>query len=295
MTVDDLERRRLAALDDLLDALQLEPLGEDRFRVAAEPGRFRHMFGGQLIAQALSAAAATVEGKLPHSMHAYFVEAGATNVPVELAVTRVRDGRSISTRTVTLIQSERTLLTAQCSFHTGDAQPCFGDAPPSIAAPESLLRLEEWGQRAPAEIRPFVDAWFERPPPVEIRMVEPLHFMGGPASTESRSHWLRLPRPVAGPLSNTILLAYASDYFLLDMVTRANPGGQTLEDFAGFSVDHSLWFHSPPRLDQWHLYTMHPQAVAGERGLVRGVLHDGDGALVASVMQEGLIRGGGKR
>src|SRR4051812_3478642 len=102
-----LERAILVSLDGMLRALELEPLADDRFRVGNEPGRFDRIFGGQTVAQALVAASATVTDKDPQSLHAYFVEAGTPDRPLDVVVDRVRDGGSMSTRRVTVMQGER--------------------------------------------------------------------------------------------------------------------------------------------------------------------------------------------
>ncbi len=286
-----LERAIHAALEGLLRALQLEPLGGDRFRVAGEPGRFDRVFGGQVVAQALVAASATVIGKDPHSLHVYFVEAGAPGVPVELAVDRVRDGRSISTRAVTVRQGEKTLLTAMASFHAGSGGVELADPAPPVPAPEELRLLQDWVGDMPVELRAYGRSWVEQPPPLELRLGEPPNFMGGPSAQGERSHWMRLPRGVGvDPGLHTALLAYASDYLLMDMMLRGHPDRASLKAFTGFSLDHALWFHRPVQLDRWHLHTQQLQAISGDRGLVRGAIHDQDGHLVASVMQEVLIR-----
>lgn len=286
-----LGRSILASLDGLLHALEPEPLGDDRFRVPAEPGQFDRVFGGQVVAQALIAAAATVPGKDPHSLHAYFVEAGAPEQPVEIAVERVRDGRSFSTRRVAVMQGSRTLLIAITSFHSGPATPELAEPAPSAPRPDQLPLLQDWVSDMPPARREFGRSWIERPPPLELRMGEPPNFLGGPPAQGTRSHWMRLPRDVGDePLLHAALLAYASDYLLLDMVPRAHPERASFETYTGFSLDHALWFHRPVRFDRWHLHSQQTQAISGHRGLVRGAIHDLDGHLVASVMQEVLIR-----
>jgi acyl-CoA thioesterase-2 len=286
-----LEQAILNALDGLLHALQLEPLGDDRFRLAGEPARFDRIFGGQVIAQALVAASATVTGKAPHSLHAYFVDGGIAGDPVVLAVDRVRDGRSISTRRVTVLQNDRPLLIAIASFHDGPAEPEFADPPPSVPRPEELPRLQDWVRDLTPEFRPYGRGWVTHPPPLEMRIGEPPNFMGGPNTRGTRSHWLRLPRDVGDdPLTHSALLGYASDYLLLDMMLRAHPRRSDLKVFAAASLDHTVWFHRPVRFDRWHLHTQRLQAISGHRGLVHGLIHDDEGHLVASVMQEVLIR-----
>jgi acyl-CoA thioesterase II len=287
-----LERAILAALDALLRALDLEPLDADRFRARGEGGRFAdRIFGGQLVAQALIAAGRTVSDKLPNSLHAYFVETGSPDRAVELAIDRVRDGRSIATRRVTIAQRERPLLIAMVSFHAGPTSPDLAEPAPPAPAPEELRVLQHWVGEAPPEMRAQIQNWVEQPPPIEMRIGEPPSFMGGPSAPGPRSHWMRLPRAVGDdPLLHTALLAYASDYLLMDMALRSHPERIAKDPFVGFSVDHALWFHRPARFDRWHLYTQQTQAFSGHLGLVRGVIHDADGHLVASAMQDNLIR-----
>lgn len=288
---EDLDRAVLAALDGLLPALQLESLGGDRFRAGSEPGRFGRLFGGQLIAQALAAAAATVSERPPHSLHAYFVATGTHEQPLQIAVERVRDGRSMSTRRVTVTQDERTLLVAMASFHDNPAEPELADPPPPMPHPESLPLLADWAAQAPPELHRGARTWIRRPPPLEMRIGEPTYFLGGAAAEGPRSHWMRLPRDVGDdPLLHSVLLTYASDYLLLDMAYRSHPDRAPAGSYAAFSLDHALWLHRPVRFDRWHLHTQTLIAISGHRGLVRGAIHDADGALVASTVQEVLVR-----
>ncbi len=286
-----LARATLSALDGLLLALTLEPMGGDRFRAPGETDRFDRVFGGQLVAQALLAASATVVGQAPDSLHAYFVEGGVPGLPVDVIVDRVRDGRSISTRRATVMQGKRQLLVAILSFHAGSGEPELAETAPSDRGPVGLPLLQEWVRDLSPEQRLYGLSWIEQPPPLELRMDEPPNFMGGPSAQGPRTHWMRLPRPVGDdPLLHAALLAYASDYLLLDMILRAYPDRAALTSFSSFSLDHSLWFHRPVRLDRWHRHTQETQAISGHRGLVRGAIHDADGRLVATAMQEGLVR-----
>ncbi len=288
----ELEQATLAALDGLLDALVLKEIGADRFAVAVEPDRFGRLFGGQLVAQALLAAAATVEGKPPHSLHAYFVEGGLPGAALELAVERVRDGRSMAARRVSVTQEGRDLLVLLASFHASPVSPQLADPPPSVPAPDQLPLLQKWVHQSPPEVRPTAErGWVQQPPPVEMRLGEALRFLGGEPAGGTRSHWMRVPREVGSdPLLHTALLAYASDYFLLDMAFRAHPLGLPASAYTSTSLDHALWFHRPVRFDEWVLHTQETVAISGDRGLVRGAMHDAEGRLVATAMQEVLIR-----
>jgi acyl-CoA thioesterase-2 len=286
-----LDDRIGTSLDGLLRALELVPAGDDRFRAPAEPDRFTRVFGGQTLAQALLAAGRTVDGKAPHSLHAYFVQAGVADHPVEVDVERVRDGRSMVTRRSTVSQGDRTLMVALASFHDNADEPVLDDPPPAGPAPFDLPRLQDWLEDLPPELAGHSRAWVEHPPPLDLRIGEPPTFLGGSPAEGARAHWMRLPRDVGDdPLLHAVLLAYASDYLLLDMAFRAWPGESRPEGFLALSLDHALWFHRPVRFDQWHLYTQETVALEGHRGLVRGSVHDEDGRRVATVMQEELVR-----
>jgi acyl-CoA thioesterase-2 len=280
-----------ASVDGLLAALELRPLGEDLFQASGEPARLSsRVYGGQLLAQAVVAAAATVTGKSPNSLHAAFVDAGAAEVPVELAVERVRDGRSLSTRQVRVRQDGRTLLTAIVSFHSSDAaEPDVGLIAPAVRLPEQVPLLQTCVDRLPSQWRELGTSWIDRPPPIELRMEEPPTFLGGPSRSGPRSHWMRLPRMLGDGSLNMALLAYSSDFFLMDMAFQMRPDAAAPGGLIGVSLDHTIWFHQPVRFDEWHLHTQEAVALKGDRGLARGAIHDLAGRHVATVNQEVLV------
>ncbi|RDH79805.1 acyl-CoA thioesterase II [Mycolicibacterium moriokaense] len=286
-----LEQDILRSLDSLLDSLQPDVLGDGRFRARSEANRFGRVFGGQMIAQAMHAAATTVADKPPHSLHAYFVKAGLPDKPIDIAVDRIRDGRSMAARGVTVAQDGKPLLTAMVSFHDNATEPEYAEPAPSGEHPDDLPRLQDWVDSAPAALRERALSWITRPPPLELRIAEPTCFFGGARAGGPRSHWMRLPRAVGDdPVLHSVLLAYASDYLLLDVALRSHPEPINVESSAAFSLDHSIWLHRPVRFDRWHSHTAQLEAVTGHRGLVRGAIHDIDGRLVASTTQEVLIR-----
>jgi len=286
-----LDQRIAASLDGLLHALELAPAGDDRFVAPAEPDRFTRVFGGQTVAQALLAAGRTVEGTPPHSLHAYFVQAGIADRAVEVAVERVRTGRSMATRRSTVTQDERTLLVALASFHDNPEEPALTEAPPVAPEPRELPVLQDWLTDLPPALAAHGRAWVDHPPPLDLRIGEAPTFLGGTPTDGSRAHWMRLPRDVGDDaLLHAVLLAYATDYLLLDMAFRSYPGEMPAGGFAAVSVDHALWFHRPVRFDRWHLHTQETVALSGHRALVRGSVHDEDGRRIATVMQEVLVR-----
>lgn len=284
-----LEIATLGALDALQQVLTLEPAGTDRFRAGNEAVRFGRIFGGQLVAQAMSAATATVGELTPHSIHASFLRPGDATAPLDIVVERTRDGRSMSVRHVAVQQDGNVLVTATVSF---DANPEHPDAVAEPApTPESLPLLQHWAQQAPPVLAGPAGTWIDTPPPLEMRIAEPPIFLGGAQAPGQRVHWMRLPRVIdARPPAHAALLAYASDYLLVDMALRSHPQRVSYGTHRGLTLDHSVWLHRPVRFDQWHSYTQQTVAIGGHRALVHGTVVDAVGRHVASTAQEVLVR-----
>ena len=274
----------VGSFERLLRALDLAPVGDDRYLVQSEPDEmFDRVYGGQLLAEALMGAGATVTGKAASSLHATFTRAGTPGRSHEVVVTRIRDGRSMSTRQVAVVEDGRELLVALASFHTNATEPDVAGPMPVASSPAGVPLLQDWARE---HGRP----WIEQPPPLELRMGEAPVFLGGSPARTSRSHWMRLPGAVGDdPLLHAALLAYASDFFLMDMIFRAHPAGLGPGRANGVSLDHAIWFHRPVRFDRWHLHSQEAVTIVGDRGLARGAIHDADGRLAASVMQEVLV------
>lgn len=286
-----MEKTVLGALDNLERALHLEPQGDNRFRVGNEPGRFGRVFGGQLLAQAVLGAAETVTDHVPQSLHAYFVRSGVSDAPLDIAVDRVRDGRSMATRRVDMLQNGRNVVTAIASFHTNAVEPELPQPPLDSPPPEGLPLLQHWVQYTPPEMRGNASTWIDVPPPLEMRIAEPPTFLGGAQTAGPRSHWMRLPRDIGDrPAVHHAMLAYASDYLLVDMAFRNHPQRLGYGSLAALSLDHAIWFHRPVRFDEWHLHTQETVALSGHRAMVRGTIRDAEGRMVASTAQEVLVR-----
>ena len=224
-------------------------------------------------------------------MHAYFVQAGDSDIPLDIVVERVRDGRSMATRQVNVLQQGRILLTAIASFHTNPAEPELHHPALNMPSPEQLPLLQHWVQDTPPRMRSNAQTWIDVPPPLEMRIAEPPTFLGGEQAAGPRSHWMRLPRDIGDrPAVHTAMLAYASDYLLLDMASRAHPEPVDYASVAALSLDHAIWLHHPVRFDEWHLHTQEMVAITGHRGMVRGIIRDAAGHVVASTAQEVLVR-----
>jgi acyl-CoA thioesterase II len=280
------------SLDHLIAALNLRPLGHDRFTfepTATSPTV--RVFGGQLLAQAVVGAAATVEGKDISSLHAAFTRAGTPGALLEVVVTRVRDGRSMATRQVAILEEGAPLLIAIATFGSHHPAPDLSTSTRHFKSPDDVPLLQEWAATVPSGHH-----WVEQPPAVEIRMAESPSFFTGATASSARSHWMRLPRDVGDRHAlNAALLAYASDFFLMDMIFRLHPDELGPGRANGFSLDHAIWFHRPVRFGNWHRHRQEAAALVGDRGLARGSIHDVEGRLVATVAQEVLLRVGTSR
>ncbi len=276
----------------LLDLLTVEPLEVDLFRGIGSGGETpTRIFGGQVIGQALAAAYQTVEGRLCHSLHAYFIRPGDPSIPVIYQVDRARDGGSFTTRRVVAVQHGKQILNMSASFHIDEAGWDHQHPMPDVPGPEGLesraSQRKANAHRIPEKHRDE----FLRPRPIEIREVEPRDYFNPTPEDDVNHLWFRMEAATGcSPQMQHCLLAYASDMNLLGSSLR--PHGLTW--FTGevmtASLDHAMWFHGPTEFENWHLYTMDCPWTGGARGFNRGAIYARDGRLVASVTQEGLVR-----
>jgi acyl-CoA thioesterase II len=261
--------------ETLIDILDLERIEEDIFRGRSPEAGPQRVFGGQVAGQALVAAGRTVPAeRAVHSLHAYFIRPGDPVVPIVYTVDRTRDGRSFSTRRVTAIQHGEVIFTLSASFHRPETGLEHQVPMPDAPDPEGLP-----------------DRW-SRPWPVEIRYAgEPPWARDGRPAEPRSMVWIRVRGPLPDdPLVHVCAVAYASDMSLLDSVLLAHGLTWDAEGLSAASLDHAMWFHWPFRADEWLLYVQESPAASGARGLAQGRIFRRDGRLVASVVQEGLIR-----
>jgi acyl-CoA thioesterase-2 len=276
---------------ELLGVLDLEQVGTDHFRgLVPQLGRKR-VFGGLVVAQALVAAARTVADRAPHSLHAYFILPGDPKLPIDYEVERVRDGRSFTTRRCAAIQAGRPIFALFASFQVPESGLDHQAAMPDVPDPDSLPSKAEIATLYPNRFPPSMKAWFDGENAIEVRSCDLARYDGTGKPNPVQYIWIRATgRLPDDPAIHRAVLAYLSDLSLLDVALAAH--GRTLFQ-AGFSVaslDHALWFHRPFRADEWLLFAQDSPNTSGARGLARGLLFSRDGVLVASVMQEGLIR-----
>jgi len=278
-------------LDDLVKVMTLERLELDLFRGESRDIGSPQVFGGQVLGQALVAASATVENRIVHSLHAYFLRRGDVNSPIVYEVDRARDGNHFSTRRVVAIQHGAQIFNMSASFQTDEQGPAHQSTMPDVPAPEGLPVLESYYRAIMPQLSPGMRRLLERKRPFEFRPTQPPSFLNPEAAAPQRSMWFRAVAPL--PDDETLhrcLLAYASDFYLLDTALMPHGAMRQLENLTMASIDHAMWFHRSARVDDWLLYCTDSPSAGGARGFNRGALYARDGRLVASAAQEGLIR-----
>lgn len=279
----------MSAMDELVDILSIEPIEVNLFRGRSPAADRVRIFGGQVVAQALTAAYKTVEGRVCHSLQSYFIRPGDPKQPVLYQVERSRDGKSFATRRVIAIQKGEQIFNLACSFQVPEDGYDHADAMPSAPPPESVpdenARWEEMFKDQPEQLKHWV-----RDRPIELRPVSPVNLLKPEPAPSAHQVWFRAARDLGDDIAlNQVLLAYASDYSLLGTAMRPH-GASWMSGVQTASLDHILWFHRPTNFSRWHLYVQDSPSASGARGFNRGAIYREDGVLVASAAQEGLIR-----
>jgi len=278
-------------LEDLIKVMTLERLELDLFRGESRDIGSPQVFGGQVLGQALMAATATVENRVAHSLHAYFLRRGDFNAPIVYEVDRARDGNHFSTRRVVAIQHGAQIFNMSASFQSAESGLDHQLAMPDVPPPEELPDLQSYYRDVLEHVPAIVRRHLELKRPFEFRPVNPPNFLKPQKLPPLKNIWFRavaeLPNDEA---LHQCLLAYVSDFNLLDTAMR--PHGISLETSRVViaSIDHAMWFHRRVRVDEWLLYATDSPSASGARGFARGSVFARDGRLVASTSQEGLLR-----
>lgn len=280
-------------LRDLIQLLSLEKLDTNLFRGESRDIGTNRVFGGQVLGQALSAAGQTVEGRVVHSLHAYFLRKGDHEAPIIYEVDRQRDGRSFTSRRVVAIQHGHPILNLAASFKVPEDGLEHQASMPQVPTPESLKEAGDYRQQLIDRLAPDQELprYLMHDRPFEFRPVQLPQFID-PEPREPRANlWFKAVGevPAAGHLQHA-MLAYVSDYYLISTATR--PHGTSVFDpqLQLASLDHALWFQRPFRIDEWLLYSIESPSAADGRGLSRGQIFRRDGTLIAVVAQEGVMR-----
>ena len=272
-----------------MSILDVSAHGGDRFTGLSPTNGWQRVFGGQVVGQALAAAVRTVDGRDPHSLHAYFILGGDPSVPIEYEVDRIRDGGSFSTRRVQAYQRGAVIFSMIASFHKHEAGFEHAIVMPKVTPPEELSNEATLRAKLPIALRGYVDLTW----PIEMRVVDLDRYLNPGTPKAEHRIWMRArnPLPADLPLAmHQCALAFASDYSLLE--TGLIGHGILLGDprIQGASLDHAVWFHRPFRADEWLLYVQDSPSAQDARAFCRGSIFTRDGVLVASVAQEGLLR-----
>jgi acyl-CoA thioesterase-2 len=278
----------LAALIELLD---LEALEVNLFRGLSPETPHQRVFGGQVAAQALVAAARTVEAdRRVHSLHSYFLRPGDPTIPIIFEVDRIRDGKSFTTRRVVAIQHGHAIFNLAASFQVDEPGPDHAMAMPDVPPPETVPTARD---RVEERLDSYSDdalEWLDRSTPLEVRHVQDPHWLAPTRREPTQDLWFRAAGTLPDdPLLHACVVAYASDLSLIDTATLPHAIGYDA-NFMIASLDHAMWFHRSFRADEWLLYHQVSPSASGARGLAEGYVFRQDGALVVTVIQEGLIR-----
>lgn len=286
------------AVDRLVGMLDLEDLGpaegapgtEERFRGPVFDQAFWRVFGGQVLAQSATAAMRTVDPeRIIHSVHGYFLRPGDATKPLEIGVERLRDGGSFSARRSQAYQDGRPILSMIASFQRPSPGPTHQqDMPLDIPGPEELA--------APHELvghvkHPVMQEWAHGRP-FEIRHVDrPIYLEDDTVPRASNAVWMRTRASLPeDPNIHRAAILYASDYTLLEPILRRHSLYWAKPGLKVASLDHAMWWHREAVADDWLLYVQHSPSAQGSRGLGAGAIYTRDGALVATVAQEGMVR-----
>lgn len=277
---------------ELLTILDLERLEDNLFRGVSLWEGWQRVYGGQVLAQALTAGMRTVDGaRQVHSLHSYFLLGGDPKHPIIYEVEKLREGGSFSTRRVKAIQHGSVIFIMSASFHKEERGFDHAAEMPDVVGPEELMSASALVAERIEKIPTSMREYWSRPQPFDMRPVDIGRYLESGARPPQQYIWIKSTAALPDdPRVHRAVLAYLSDFTLLDTALIAH--GKTLfdTDVQLASLDHALWFHRPMRTDEWLLYAQDSPSASGARGFCRGQVFTRDGLLVASTVQEGLMR-----
>jgi len=278
---------------DLLDHLDLEQIEHNIFRGDSRSIGSPNVFGGQVLAQSLNAATRTVgEDRFVHSLHAYFVLPGDLSIPILFSVDRTRDGGSFTTRNVTAIQNGKAIFSMIASFQLKqEGYSHQVEMPTGLPDPEKLMSWDDIHRKFGEHLPERYKMWLEIDRPIEFKPVELPNPMERKKQEPFRHVWMRAKGKMPNDeRSQQQVLAYASDYNLLAASILPHGDKANFGNVMMASLDHAMWFHREFDMNDWLLYAIDSPSASNARGFTRGNIFTQEGKLVASVVQEGLIR-----
>lgn len=280
----------LDPVEDLISVLKLEQLSDNEFLGRTQWMPHGRVFGGQVLAQALTAATNTVDTeRLVHSLHSYFLRPGDVSKDIRFSVEILRDGKSFSARRVHAIQDDKPIFSMIASFQEespglehSETMPANVPGPETLPSAADLLGAIDhpaaryWSNARPFDLRHVSDSVYLRPAREQVA---------------NQMVWFKALSPLPqDKLLHTAALAYASDHSILESIIRKHGLSWAHPGLNSASLDHAMWFHRPTFVDQWHLYVQQSPAAQSGRGLSFGKIFSQQGELVASVAQEGMVR-----
>jgi acyl-CoA thioesterase II len=278
-------------LEDLIKVMTLERLEMNLFRGESRDIGSPQVFGGQVLGQALVAATATADDRVVHSLHAYFLRRGDFNSPIVYEVDRALDGKHFSSRRVVAIQHGRQIFNMSASFQLAETGLEHQISIPDVPQPESLPNLESYYLAVADQLPAAARRVLEQNRPFEFRPVQAPDPLRCEKSAALKYVWFRaVDKLAADEALHRCLLAYVSDFHLLDTALKPHGKSPISPKLMIASIDHAMWFHRSVRVDDWLLYAVDSPSASGARGFTRGSVFARDGQLVASAAQEGLIR-----
>lgn len=279
-------------LQQLVQMLSLERIEQNLFRGQSQDLGWGQVFGGQVLGQALSAAAQTVPPeRVVHSLQGYFLLTGRVDMPIVYDVDRIRDGKSFTTRRVVAIQNGQAIFSMSASFQVHEEGFEHQDEMPEVPGPEGLPSQVELARRIADKIPSPLRERFTADSPIELRPIEPQNPLRPKVRPPKSATWMRTNGALPDdPAVHRYMLAYASDFNFLNTSMFPHGVSWLSPNMQVASLDHAMWFHRPFRMDEWLLQVVESPSASGARGLVRAHFFDRAGRLVASTAQEGLIR-----
>ena len=279
-------------LNQIIKTLDLEEIELNHYLATSPNEGWQRVYGGQVIGQALVAASRTVSpNRSTHSLHGYFLRAGDTTIPILYKVDRIRDGKSFTTRRVVAVQRGQAIFTMSISFQVDEGGLSHQFDMPKVPAPDSLPTEDELRrEQAKSWPKEFQES-FSGSSAIQVKPVDPVDLLNPEPAQAMQRCWMRCGEALPDdPRIHQCVLAYLSDWSLLDTASRPHAVSFMQDNVQVASLDHAMWFHRPFRADEWLLYDQDSPSASGARGFNRGLIYNQAGELVASTTQEGLLR-----
>lgn len=276
----------------LKELIQLEKIDDATFVGQSESIGSPIVFGGQVLAQAIYAIGQSVpKDRKIHSLHSYFILPGDLNKEIKYKVEFIRDGGSFSTRYVKAVQEGKVIFFMAASYHKGEQGYEHQAKMPEVPQPEELYSWDEIYESVKNKLPRGIKQYLSVERPVQFKSTVLENILAKENRAPSQNTWFKIKGKIENDsLINPAILAYISDYNLLSTALRPHGEQATMSNTQIATIDHSMWFHEEPDINDWFLYSTDSSKAHGGRGLVKGKIFNQSGTLIASVAQEGLIR-----